>query len=485
MKILLLLLTLLLPDLTSVERESVRAASLRLWTIWFAHVESIDDLREIKAIFNAAHDDVLAASSNDPPTTTPGAVKVASGAIAWSFKEEATVGFYANGDPWVVGPVTIVAIDPPSSVVGARTINGTMLNPKPGFTHGYDSGTQDGAVYLAALNAGLRLPLVVQPGTSVVSSKSIVPGGVRLRPALETASVLTVVAQPEPDGAMRPAYCGTNKKSPGNANDIDWSKLPSLPLQTDSAWLGGVETPLRLVSPERAVARVWLDHVQDYSGRTIHPSDNMPVYGAEIEEAGGAVALYAMSQNGLEELRRAAAIGLAQVGIDFYGIVEAGADPWHWNTGGGHGSGRLGPILWAGWLLERQDMLTIRSRIPFVNFNEIGQTYYLPDGTPEWCDQANRNQTWCDTRWAVPSTGATATLFTHLRYRTSDTSRARWAWCAAYELAGLRESVAHEALFEYQERYYMVQVLGDPGALPQTHTKLPSTLADWKFVYGK
>lgn len=39
------------------------------------------------------------------------------------------VGQFANGDYWVVGPVTIIQIKPASFEVNSRTISGSMVNP--------------------------------------------------------------------------------------------------------------------------------------------------------------------------------------------------------------------------------------------------------------------------------------------------------------------------------------------------------------------
>jgi len=58
--------------------------------------------------------------------------------ITWTFDKDYRVGQFANGDHWVVGPVTIVCISPASIVTAGRTINGSMLDPVSG--QGFDSG---------------------------------------------------------------------------------------------------------------------------------------------------------------------------------------------------------------------------------------------------------------------------------------------------------------------------------------------------------
>ena len=61
--------------------------------------------------------------------------------ITWTFDKDYTVGQFANGDYWVVGPVTIIRIQPVSVELNGRMINGSMINPSPklGQTQAYDS----------------------------------------------------------------------------------------------------------------------------------------------------------------------------------------------------------------------------------------------------------------------------------------------------------------------------------------------------------
>ena len=48
--------------------------------------------------------------------------------ITWTFDKDYTVGQFTNGDYWVVGPVTIIKIQPASVELNGRTINGSMIN---------------------------------------------------------------------------------------------------------------------------------------------------------------------------------------------------------------------------------------------------------------------------------------------------------------------------------------------------------------------
>ena len=44
------------------------------------------------------------------------ATSVSRHGITWTFDRDRVTGVYANGDPWVVGPVVITAITPKPSV---------------------------------------------------------------------------------------------------------------------------------------------------------------------------------------------------------------------------------------------------------------------------------------------------------------------------------------------------------------------------------
>jgi len=56
--------------------------------------------------------------------------------ITWTFEQPARIGQFLNGDYYVVGPVTVVAIDPAPT----EERNGSMLNLKPtGARTGFDS----------------------------------------------------------------------------------------------------------------------------------------------------------------------------------------------------------------------------------------------------------------------------------------------------------------------------------------------------------
>lgn len=415
-----------------------------------------------------------------PPVS--GVSSITDGAIRWVFDREYQAGQFVSGGWWVVGPCQVEMFSPSSLRDGERVMNGSMVNPRPLFLQGFDSSCRDGMTYSRELNVSYP-GLLLEPGDSLISTSSN-PLAAQ-RPQLLDASVLTVVAEP-PGEAFRPAYSDCPKRT-ALLRDVDWSKLPELELGSPPLVpIAGDQVPDRLVLPERAVERVWLDFGPDWPGRVLHPANNMPVYGAEIADTLGACALASMSSSVPLESRRRIALGLIQIGLDFWGIIESDAGRWHWNTGGAHGSGRLLPILYAGLLLGDSEMLAVRKRVPEVNFNEIGQTfevldpgYGLPVSTFEWCNQYNRGTGQCDARWSVPQSDPN---WQHVRYRTSDTARSWWGQVAAFMALGLEAQVDHPPLFGYQRRYYEEQVLGRPQAPKQTHATIPWTLVCWKAL---
>jgi hypothetical protein len=87
--------------------------------------------------------------------------------ITWTLSGSVTNGTFANGDPWVIGPVTVTAITRPNSTSGR---DGSMVNPDPAEAHGYDDRVGS---YSALLDAAEDLPaLELSAGDSLVSTIS-------------------------------------------------------------------------------------------------------------------------------------------------------------------------------------------------------------------------------------------------------------------------------------------------------------------------
>lgn len=278
--------------------------------------------------------------------------------ITWQFSEPVRVGRYVTGDWWVVGPVTVQTIGP-AAVPGRH---GSVVNPPAGKRQGYDDRI---AGYDASLRAAL--PLVLEPGQSLVSTASVEHVGQKTaqtvlgqycRGPLRTAAVLTCVAQPPADDVFRPAYIGSQKLS-FSARQLRRDLLPRLKL---------VGPLPELARYERYLERIWLDHLYEWPNRMMHPLENMPDYGREITNIASTVSLMLLLDDPRKEHERLL-LRFVQLGIDYYGATQSDNDLWRAN--GGHNSGRKMPILFAGVLLDLDGMKHVRA-----SFAEDQQTYY-------------------------------------------------------------------------------------------------------------
>jgi hypothetical protein len=393
--------------------------------------------------------------------------------ITWTFSQPTEYGQFANGDYWVSGPVTIKAISPASILSGTRTLNGSMINPSPkqGSTQGYDSAMYGG--YGPDFNATLNVarpngqalsaanPLIIQPGSSLVSAISLPEAGAR--PQLKTAAILTVLAAPAPVGSFRPPYSGSDKTIRFNTSQLNRARL---------ARLAPVAGTPSLAEVERYFERPWIDHVPNWMGGYHHPVENMPDYGREIATEVGIGALM-LNLDFTPQEKEPLLIRYVQLGLDLYGVVGDGGED-NWPPNGGHSSGRKWPIVFAGIMLNDNAMQHIGpgDGSGTVMFGEDGQTFFVtqvdidrthaPDlrgcyleeyqatdlGLPEWGivhsdDPSADNKAWC----AV--------------YRECCTANAWAGFVLAAHIMDAKDLWDHDALFDYQDRYMAREAPGD------------------------
>ncbi|MCB9877790.1 MAG: hypothetical protein H6835_09335 [Planctomycetes bacterium] len=378
--------------------------------------------------------------------------------VTWTFARPATCGRFVNGDWWVLGPVDLVAIRPVSLLDGDRVRNGAMSNPSPtSMRQGYDSSMfADGAAgrYDAATNVALGVtrehPLRLAPGTSLVCSVSqTAPAQL---PQLESCAVLTCLAEPPPADAFRPPYCGTDKRCRWLAGQLDLTALARLQPVAGAPDLGDLVAHFE---------RTWLDHVPGYTSRYLHPRRNMPDYGRELADLVGAAAL-ALQLDLTNEDKRPLVIALVQLGIDVYGVVHGGG---RFVADGGSGSGRKFPLLFAGALLHDAELLQT-ARSERLAFAEDVQTFYVEQtapgiynhghggygpedvGLPEWGNRHGDDPSLDHKAWTADP------------YRRCCTANAWAGQVLATRIMGLREAWAHDALFDYVDRYLQVESPG-------------------------
>ncbi len=379
--------------------------------------------------------------------------------ITWTFDRPVASGRFVNGDWWVLGPVDVVAIKPHSLHDGSRIRHGSVINPDPrAQLQGYDNamfGAESGPRYDAAANVGLGIssthPLHLLPGSSLVSTTSQpLPGQM---PQLEACAVLTCLAEPPPVDAFRPPYCGTDKRCRWVAKDLDLTRLARLEAPP------GVPSSAELLEH---FERTWLDHVTGWTGRFLHPRENMPDYGRDIADLVGQGALVLQLDQELSQ-KRPLAIAMVQIGIDLYGVVKNGG---RFLADGGSGSGRKFPVLLAGALLRDEEILRCVREQQFA-FAEDAQTFviaetttgvwnfghggYGPDdvGLPEW---GNRH---------ADDPSLDVKTWTGDPYRRCCTANVWHGAVLAVRIMGLREAWGHDPLFDYVDRYMQVESKGE------------------------
>ncbi len=307
--------------------------------------------------------------------------------ITWEFDRPALSGRFITGDWWVVGPVNIVRITPapgpaPQDAEAEikrdqwgntsmrddnRMRNGSMVILECGPGQAYDSRS---AGYDPAL--GVTLPHTLEVNRSLVSTVSnedlTVPNFCRKimwqseqqqQAPLRAAAVLTCLEEQPPADAFRPPYAGSQKPI-YPASEVRWGRLLRLaPAGEMPSW----------DEFERYFQRPWLDHIPSWVQRGLSPSENQPAYGREHGRLVSIAALM-VHLDVPRERKETLTLRLVQLGIDLSGLAKVGGN---YNHGGGHGSGRKWPLLFASLMLGAPEL---RDLPETAVFHEDAQTYY-------------------------------------------------------------------------------------------------------------
>jgi len=315
-----------------------------------------------------AYEGVYIYDSSNPPSV-PGLVDLplitilTKDGITWTFSEPERVGRFITGDPYVVGPVTVIDIDP----LPSNGRNGSMLNRSANVQKtGFDDRTP-GARFDPSLF--LSLPITINPGNSLLSSISDDNYGVTasILRSMETAvspvqsiSILTSLANPVAPDAFRPTYCDGVSDIYYSRN-FDRTMLPHLDPVQNTRELSEFETYLR---------RPWVD-VLFFNFDA--PNEYAAQYGRENARVVGMSSLL-LSLNFSPEEKEPLLVYLTQYGIDLFGCIKAGHNGW--TAFGGHGSGRKMPIVFAGALLGEVEMATVSDYYPNSEFGDDMQTMH-------------------------------------------------------------------------------------------------------------
>ncbi|MCB1130123.1 MAG: hypothetical protein KDN05_03275 [Verrucomicrobiae bacterium] len=368
--------------------------------------------------------------------------------MTWTFDRDCTTGQYVTGDPWVVGPVTIVSITP--KPVDGR--NGTMINPSTGTTQGFDKdfikGYND---YVSALNVGQSLPLTVPVNSSVVSS--ITADAYTQFNTIEMFSVLTVVASQPDAGSFRPPVVGSGSKaSLWKESQLDYSKLNSLPKSSIASLpaIGNYETWF---------SYPWVELNPTWTGRYVHTSYMAPSgYGKDIAHRTGDAALL-LNLDFTNTQKRKLLIGLVQAGIDNYGFILGGGT---WFNDGGHNVGRLSPVIVAAGVLNDSRLKAV-IKGGGLKFQEFQSTFFVSQNDVNFTGRVGTNgqQSYPYTasdigmpEWGIRHTGAPQydNNFWSALYRDINGS-CHTAPTMTARVMGMRTTIGWEPLFQYAERH--------------------------------
>ncbi len=311
-------------------------------------------------------------SSLAGPLPSGTASSITKDGITWTFSEPVPVGQFVTGDYYVVGPVTLTAIDP-APTTSSPYENGSVLNlPAENGKSGFDSRLNDGDDQSAWFDASLRAypPITLKPGDTLVSSISvaqihllpeIMRASVKSASPVRTVSVLTVLSGAPAADAFRPSYCD-RKQTIYHADTLRRNLLPSLAPPNPAG------TPL-LTQLEALYRRPWIDTNTFLFDA---PAEYMPSYGAHIAVADSYAALLLMLNSPADQKVNLTNY-FVQYGIDLYGCLQAG---YGWPAFGGHHSGRKLPIVFAGMMLNDDAMKNVSARFP-NQFGEDMQTVYV------------------------------------------------------------------------------------------------------------
>jgi hypothetical protein len=304
-----------------------------------------------------------------PPGT---ASSITKDGITWTFREPVPVGQFVTGDYYVVGPVTLTAIDP-APTTSSPYENGSVLNlPTANGKSGFDSRLNDGDDQSWWFDASLRVhpPVTLKPGDTLVSSISVaqihsLPEVMRASDKsaspVRTVSVLTVLSAAPSADAFRPSYCDRDQTI-YHADTLQRDLLPSLAPPNSSG------TPL-ITQFEAWYRRPWIDTNAFLFDA---PAEYMPSYGAHIAFADSYAALLLMLNSPADQKVNLTNY-FVQYGIDLFGCLQAG---YGWPAFGGHRSGRKLPIVFAGILLNNDAMKNVSTQYP-DHFGEDMQTVYV------------------------------------------------------------------------------------------------------------
>ena len=288
------------------------------------------------------------ATPTSPPSPigiAPKSSSLSQHGITWYFDKEYQYGQFANGDYWVLGPVTITKITPEWDGLH----NGWEVNPMPSGQQAYDI---DGTSFsLEKRDRTPKLPYVSQSGESILKTHSVSSSGIakNTRSVIHTAAILTVLGSvPENNGKylFRPPYVGIEKPL-YSINSLKTNLLPVIPKSS-------VITIPSIAGLSEKIQRVHMDHIKGNGSQYNRPRMNMHSYAPNNAVMYADIALRLMLNDSLSE-KMPLLTNYVQVGIDNFYMFKNGQN---WPPGGGEEPGHKLVMSFAAALLDNSEMKT-------------------------------------------------------------------------------------------------------------------------------
>ena len=419
----------------------------------------------------------------------------------WTFSEDRTTGIFANGEPWVVGPVTITAISPSNNSTWDNSYpgesgpnSGSMRVTVPNTFQGYCTKMRytrgmptTGTYYDPALDLSRtqNLPAILLPGEMLMTAtgQPELINGVGSSNINEIC-VLTILPEAPPAGSFRPSlFATTTRVIQYNKSDINYTILKNFaPVPA---------TPSQANIEMRLPALPWFEYDNSWVQTQYGPANNFAadggpltypntssVYGRNIGYKWSYVALWLNTENS-QSVKEKAMIQTIQAGLDIASFVRHGGV---FHADGGHKIGRKVPMLLAGLALKDADILSMVADQALPRFAEDQSTFIVQQsdvgrvvngsvvaqyiqadvGLPDWGVKHFNDPKNDDRRWegGVPD-------------------RFRWPAVVgsilAADLMDQRAAWNHPAIFAYTERFKERHGIGDglEGQMWRRYKKSP------------
>lgn len=283
--------------------------------------------------------------------------------VTFYFETARPSGMFANGDYWVLGPVTIDSITPHY----ANGHHGYEVNPDCISAQHLDRRWE------SFEEPKEKFPIKLDSGSiiKVISKEPL--DSTNFRPKIKDAVVLTVVPAGIDTSVLkkkfRPPYVGV-KKYYYDISSIRSELLPQLE---------GVSSIPDASALYNQVRHVQMTH-KKWKEQDEHPENALPYYGADVCRRNGD-AILRLFINDNHPDKQNLLIAVLQGGIDYFHFFINGND-WVSNASGEQ-PGNFLPMVFAAYMLNDKQMVdTIKKYTP-ISYEERS-TYFNKEGRAMW-----------------------------------------------------------------------------------------------------